>query len=223
MGTIYHNGKANLIQRPNSTKSIVENALLRVSPAFASTNIASNSSSLSTSTSETNSNSDPNIGGSNIITIGIPIAFVAGLLSFLSPCILPIIPSFVAFITGMSSEELLNKNSKRNTKSDKSPGFTTIDSNVDIKGTAEFEKQESIQKVSVIKSKTFIRGCLFILGFSLVFIALGASITAIGSAFHEYSRWIEIIGGIMIILFGLNLLGVLKIPGTHKRPRIQIH
>jgi cytochrome c-type biogenesis protein len=45
---------------------------------------------------------------------------------------------------------------------------------------------------------------------------LGASITAIGSAFHDYNRWIEIIGGILIILFGLNLLGVLKIPGTQR-------
>ena len=98
------------------------------------------------------------------------------------------------------------------------------DSNVDIKADVsgieaaeeEFEKQESIQKLSVVKSTTFLRGCLFILGFSLVFVALGASITAIGSAFHEYSRWIEIIGGIMIIIFGLNLLGILKIPGAQR-------
>ena len=150
---------------------------------------------------------------------------MAGILSFLSPCILPIIPSFVAFITGMSSDELLNKNNKRKSISDKNEkSSSTIGSNVDIKADVsgietaeeEFEKQESIQKVSVIKSTTFLRGCLFILGFSLVFVALGASITAIGSAFHEYSRWIEIIGGIMIIIFGLNLLGILKIPGAQR-------
>ncbi len=204
----------------------MEKALLQVSPAFASTNSPSNSSSLSTSTSGTNSNSDPNTAGSsNIATIGIPIAFVAGLLSFLSPCILPIIPSFVAFITGMSSDELLNKNNKRKSVSEKDEkSSSTIGSNVDIKADIsgieaaeeEFEKLESIQKASVIKSTTFLRGCLFILGFSLVFVVLGASITAIGSAFHEYSRWIEIIGGIMIIIFGLNLLGILKIPGAQR-------
>ena len=106
---------------------------------------------------------------------------------------------------------------------------STIGSNVDIKADVsgieeaaaeateeELEKQESIQKVSIIKSTTFLRGCLFILGFSIIFVALGASITAIGSAFHEYSRWIEIIGGIMIIIFGLNLLGVIKIPGAQR-------
>ncbi len=221
-GTIYHQWKGQFNPTAESTKSIVENALLQVFPAFASTN---NPSSLSTSTTGTNSNSDPSTGGSNITTIGIPIAFVAGLLSFLSPCILPIIPSFVAFITGMSSDELLNKNNKRKSFSEKDEkSSSTIGSNVDIKADIsgiesaeeEFEKQESIQKVSVIKSTTFLRGCLFILGFSLVFVALGASITAIGSTFHEYSRWIEIIGGIMIIIFGLNLLGILKIPGAQR-------
>ena len=127
----------------------------------------------------------------------------------------------------MSSDELLNKNNKRKSISNKDEkSSSTIGSNVDIKADVsgieaaveeEFEKQESIQKVSIIKSTTFLRGCLFILGFSLVFVALGNSITAIGSAFHEYSRWIEIIGGIMIIIFGLNLLGVLKIPRSSER------
>ncbi len=210
-----------------STKSLVENALLKVSPAFASTKSLSNSSSSASSTTPANQDSNAYTRtGSDITTIGIPIAFVAGLLSFLSPCILPIIPSFVAFITGMSSDELLNKNNKRKSISDKDEkSSSAMGSSVDIKADVsgieaaeeeEFDKQESVQKISVVKSTTFLRGCLFILGFSLVFVALGASITAIGSAFHEYSRWIEIIGGIMIIIFGLNLLGILKIPGAQR-------
>ena len=146
-GTIYHQWKGQFNPTAESTKSIVENALLQVSPAFASTNIASNSSSLSTSTSETNSNSDPNIGGSNIITIGIPIAFVAGLLSFLSPCILPIIPSFVAFITGMSSDELLNKNSKRKSISEiRMKSLPQNGSNVDIQSRYFRDEQRKNSK-----------------------------------------------------------------------------
>ena len=225
-GTIYHTWKGQFNPMSTNTKSLLEDALLKVSPAFASTNALSNSS-LSAGTTIT-ANQDSNTEtrtGSDITTIGIPIAFAAGLLSFLSPCILPIIPSFVAFITGMSSDELLNKNNKRKSSSDKDEkSSSTMGSEVDIKADVsgieeaeeEFRKQESIQKVSVVKSTTFLRGCLFILGFSLVFVALGASITAIGSTFHEYSRWIEIIGGIMIIIFGLNLLGVLKIPGAQR-------
>jgi cytochrome c-type biogenesis protein len=237
-GTIYHQWKGQFNPVSANTKALVEDALLKVSPAFASaagpatTTTSANSSSTSsplptTADISTNSGSlgDSNIQGGNIATIGIPIAFAAGLLSFLSPCILPIIPSFVAFITGMSSDELLNKNNKRKEGSSKYGESSdsldsSINNRIDTKTASgieeEFEKQESIQKVTTVKSTTFLRGCLFILGFSLVFVALGASITAIGSAFHEYSRWIEIIGGIMIILFGLNLLGILKIPGAQR-------
>lgn len=235
-GTIFHQWKGQFNPVSANTRALVEDALLKVSPAIASAMTLTNSSSPSSSSSSSSdiisptgpvsSNSDSNLGsttGSDIIALGIPIAFAAGLLSFLSPCILPIIPSFVAFITGMSSEELLNKNHKRKEGSkygepsdniDNSSSTNRIDSNAS--GMEEFEKQESTHKLTTVKSTTFLRGCLFILGFSLVFVALGASITAIGSAFHEYSRWIEIIGGIMIILFGLNLLGILKIPGTQR-------
>jgi len=210
-----------------STKSLVEDAIMKVSPAFASSNALSNSTLSASTATAANQDSNTDIRtGSDITTIGIPIAFAAGILSFLSPCILPIIPSFVAFITGMSSDELLNKNNKRksiseNDEKSSSTGGSNVDIKADVSGieTAaeeEFKNQESIQKISIIKSTTFIRGCLFILGFSLVFVALGASITAIGSVFHEYSRWIEIIGGIMIIIFGLNLLGILKIPGAQR-------
>jgi cytochrome c-type biogenesis protein len=212
-GTIYHQWKGQFNPMAASTKSIIESALADVSPtAFASpisningTATASTAKSISSSgqTSQSDVYSD-----NGLTTIGIPIAFAAGLLSFLSPCILPIIPSFVAFITGMSSDELLNKGNRRT--SSESNTFNTSRSR-------EVEEQQTpLQKTSVIKSMTFIRGCLFVLGFSIVFVALGASITAIGSAFHEYSRWIEIVGGVMIILFGLNLLGVLKIPGAQR-------
>jgi len=215
-GTIYHQWKGQFNPMAPSTKSIIENALSEVSPpAFASSAPNINDTTLSTTQSASNPTtfSDQSLQSdlesrNGLSTFAIPIAFAAGLLSFLSPCILPIIPSFVAFITGMSSDELLNKGNRR----------SSIESSAaNPNRSGEIEEQEApIQKTSVIKSMTFLRGCLFILGFSIVFVALGASITAIGSAFHEYSRWIEIIGGIMIILFGLNLLGVLKIPGAQR-------
>ncbi|WP_148685916.1 cytochrome c biogenesis protein CcdA [Candidatus Nitrosocosmicus hydrocola] len=234
-GTIYHQWKGQFNPVSANTKALVEDALLKVSPSFASaaelsnTTITANLSSTSSPTTDISTTpssiGDSNAIGSDITTIGIPIAFAAGLLSFLSPCILPIIPSFVAFITGMSSDELLNKNNKRKEGSPKYDDTSdsldsSINNKIDTKTASgveeEFEKHESVHKVTAVKSTTFLRGCLFILGFSLVFVALGASITAIGSAFHEYSRWIEIIGGIMIILFGLNLLGILKIPGAQR-------
>jgi len=156
---------------------------------------------------------------SDLSKIGIPLAFAAGLLSFLSPCILPLIPSYIAFITGTSSDEILNKNKKRN-KNEEVNHYNKINkkNNNDDDFTSGFGDKSNIQslRISFLKSNTFIRGSLFILGFSVVFVALGASITAIGSAFHEYSIWIERIGGIMLVIFGLNLFGLLKIPGSQR-------
>lgn len=229
-GTLYHQWKGQFNPVSDNTKSLVEDALSKVSPAFASPSTTSNPTNSTTDLGSSGSTSIERSTsvGSDFTTIGIPVAFAAGLLSFLSPCILPIIPSFVAFITGMSSDELLNRNNKKRNEGSSSRVGDSYDSlgsdiynRIDPKTASsgvgeELEKQESVHKKTSIKSTTFLRGCLFILGFSLVFVALGASITAIGSAFHEYSRWIEIIGGIMIILFGLNLLGILKIPGTQR-------
>lgn len=220
-GTIYHQWKGQFNPVSANTKALVENALLQVSPALTSpTNSTSSSSTTASSVASGLGGDSQAIDNSAITTIGIPLAFAAGILSFLSPCILPIIPSFVAFITGMSSDELLNRNNKRKEGSSYSDVSNNnndrkIDTNVPS-GAEELQEQGSVGKITAVKSTTFLRGCLFILGFSLVFVALGASITAIGSAFHEFSRWIEIIGGIMIILFGLNLLGVLKIPGAQR-------
>jgi cytochrome c-type biogenesis protein len=164
-------------------------------------------------------------------TIAYPVAFGAGILSFLSPCILPLIPSFVAFITGMSIEELTDKNGTRGTRKD-SKGRREVRA-----GTNESSKQETNQNEfyssltastgmseaskstspqTSSKHTALIRGLLFIAGFSVVFVALGASITALGALFFDYGRWIEIIGGVLLVVFGLHLLGVLRIPGTER-------
>jgi cytochrome c-type biogenesis protein len=179
-----------------------------------------------------------NIGSSaNYQTIAYPVAFGAGILSFLSPCILPLIPSFVAFITGMSIEELTGKNAVRNRKDNKygnkelpsTKDITKQETNQDdlyttssatSTGLSEASRSSSSSRSSYqyvsAKHTALIRGLLFIAGFSVVFVALGASITALGALFFDYGRWIEIIGGILLVVFGLHLLGVLRIPGTER-------
>lgn len=113
-------------------------------------------------------------------------AFTAGLLSFLSPCVLPLIPSYASFITGMSLESL----------------------------TATGEER------SRTRSAVLVHGVLFVSGFTLVFMLLGASATLIGSMFAFYSRWIERFGGLLLVIFGLYLLGVLRIPGAEREWRM---
>jgi cytochrome c-type biogenesis protein len=103
------------------------------------------------------------------------IAFTAGLLSFVSPCVLPLVPSYVSYITGLSFEELSGETTRR--------PITWI----------------------TIKS-----ALLFIAGFSTVFIAFGASATAVGQLFLLHQEALRRIGGLLIMLFGLYVMGLFK-------------
>lgn len=108
--------------------------------------------------------------------ISFPMAFLAGVLSFLSPCVLPLVPSYVSFITGISFEDL----------------------------TSGVDKKR-------IRYLTITNSLSFIFGFSAVFMTLGASSSAVGNILIDYQEWIRIIGGIVIIIFGLFVAGFLKI------------
>lgn len=119
-------------------------------------------------------------------TVSFPAAFLAGLLSFLSPCVLPLIPAYFTFITGFSLEEL--------TKDD-STG---------------------------IRKKVVLATVFFVLGFSLVFILMGASASYLGGLFFNYKELIRIIGGILIILLGIHLTGIIRIRGLDFEKRIHM-
>jgi cytochrome c-type biogenesis protein len=121
-----------------------------------------------------------------IQTVSYPAAFIAGLLSFLSPCVLPLIPAYFTFITGFSLEQL------------------TQDHN------------------AAIRKKVFLSTFFFVSGFSLVFITMGASASYIGGLMVTYKSWIRIIGGILIILFGIHLTGIIRIRGFDYEKRITI-
>jgi cytochrome c-type biogenesis protein len=109
------------------------------------------------------------------------LAFVAGLLSFLSPCVLPLVPSYVGFITGMTLPEVTGR-----------------------------------------RHTALIHAVLFVLGFSIVFVLLGASATALGRALNYYQVWLQRIGGLLIILFGLLCLGVFNLGALNKERRIHV-
>lgn len=119
--------------------------------------------------------------------VSYPFAFFAGILSFLSPCVLPLVPSYISFITGISFEELT--------------------SSVDRKR---------------ITFLTITNSAAFISGFSTVFIVLGISSSAIGSLLLEYLDIIRIIGGILIIIFGIFIAGFLKLDFLMKDKKIRL-
>ena len=115
------------------------------------------------------------------VSVGATVAFLAGLLSFLSPCVLPLVPSYLGFITGFTLEEMSGR-----------------------------------RRLAMIHS------LLFVTGFSLVFILLGASATALGRALNYYQDWVTRIGGALIIFFGLYLLGVIKLGFMDQEQRLHL-
>lgn len=119
--------------------------------------------------------------------ISILLAFGAGILSFLSPCVLPLIPGYISFISGASMQQL----------------------------TAGDE-------IKKVRTKVLLSSLFFVLGFSAVFIALGASATAIGKLLLQYMRPLSIAAGIVIILIGIHLTGMIKIPALYKEKRIHV-
>jgi cytochrome c-type biogenesis protein len=114
-------------------------------------------------------------------SVGLAVAFSAGLLSFLSPCVLPLIPSYVTFITGLS-----------------------LDDATQARRTA------------------VVHALLFVFGFSLIFVALGAGATLLGRLLVAYRDWIARIGGVLIIVFGLYLLGVFNVAAFSRERRVHL-
>jgi cytochrome c-type biogenesis protein len=108
--------------------------------------------------------------------ISLLIAFAAGLLSFVSPCVLPLVPSYVTYITGLTLEEL----------------------------TSETERAR-------VRGTIILNSLLFIAGFSAVFIAFGASASLAGQLLLTYQDFIRKLGGVLIIVFGLYVMGLLKL------------
>ncbi|MDH3497507.1 MAG: cytochrome c biogenesis protein CcdA [Gemmatimonadota bacterium] len=102
-------------------------------------------------------------------SVGLPLAFFAGVLSFLSPCVLPLIPSYVSFITGLSLED------------------------------AGARRWVALTHAS-----------MFVLGFTVIFVLLGASATALGTLLNYHRVWLERLGGALIVVFGFYLLGAFQ-------------
>jgi len=110
---------------------------------------------------------------SEIANVGLLTAFLAGFISFVSPCVLPLVPGYISFIAGRSLDEL-----------DAPTHFTRL--------------------------TLFGQAVLFVLGFSTVFIALGASATALGRLLLTYKQEANLVGGIVVVVFGLFMTGLIN-------------
>ena len=116
--------------------------------------------------------------------LSIPIAFVAGIASFLSPCVLPLVPGYISMLSGASIEEL---------KSDASGQLLT---------------------------RVLRNSLAFVAGFSLVFVLLGASATWVGQFLRAHQSTFNMIAGVIVVIFGLHLTGLVKIPLLYREARL---
>lgn len=112
---------------------------------------------------------------------GLAVAFGAGVLSFLSPCVLPLIPGYLTFLTGLGTED-----------------------------------------VTRARRITLLHALLFVLGFTLIFLALGATATVLGRVLLAGRGWISRAGGIIIIVFGVYLLGGLQTSVLSRERRVHL-
>lgn len=122
------------------------------------------------------------------VDISYAVSFLAGMLLFFSPCILPLIPSYISYLTGISFSEL--------------SGDLTVD------------RKKEIRIITILHS------LLFILGFSVVFILLGMTVTLLGAFLLEYQSILKRVGAIFIIFFGFLITGVIKIGFLGKEKKI---
>src|SRR5262252_8425551 len=108
--------------------------------------------------------------------VTIATVLLAGTLSFLSPCVLPLVPPYLVYLAGASLERL-----------------------------ADAEPEPAVRRDAIVAA------VLFVVGFSTVFVALGAGASALGAMIRAYSDWLATLAGISIIVMGLHFLGLTRI------------
>ncbi|MDP9302489.1 MAG: cytochrome c biogenesis protein CcdA [Actinomycetota bacterium] len=112
------------------------------------------------------------------------LAFLAGVISFTSPCCLPLMPGYVSYVTGVASETI---------------------------------------KVATLRSRVVGAGVLFVVGFSIVFTALGAAASSLGGVLLQNRESLIRIGGVLVIVMGFATMGVLRIPLLYREARFDLH
>jgi len=120
------------------------------------------------------------------MTISFSVAFFSGVVSFFAPCVLPLLPAYIAYVTGVSLKELKEK------------------------GMGPFRKRIIISSIA------------YVVGFSLVFTLLGSTAAGVGVIFRQHARLIQIFGGLLMIIFGLEFAGILRLPALARERRFSL-
>jgi len=158
---------------------------------------------------------------SGSLLLAAPIAFAAGVVSFLSPCVLPLVPGYLSFVTGLSGAELLGEEatSAQATKSGatQTVGAATAEGEA-VPAGATVVSTAVAASVARTKGRVVAGSLLFVLGFTAVFVSYGALFGALGSVLLQYQSIITRVLGLLVIGLGLMFLG--WIPGMQREFRV---
>jgi cytochrome c-type biogenesis protein len=148
---------------------------------------------------------------SGSLLLAAPIAFAAGVVSFLSPCVLPLVPGYLSFITGLTGAEIAGEDPKAVASAGAPAGASVV-------------KVADTEALVRTKGRVLLGSLLFVLGFTFVFVSYGALFGALGQALVQYQATISKVLGLLVIVMGLAFIGIL--PGfqrefrVHKMPTI---
>lgn len=118
--------------------------------------------------------------------VTLPAAAAAGLLSFLSPCVLPLVPPYLTFIAGTTIEDV------------------------------------AYQRLSRARRDVFLAAILFVLGFTTVFVALGATASVFGQVLRRNIGWLSVVAGFAIIVMGLHFIGLFRLSILYREKRVEV-
>ncbi|HEY5134179.1 MAG TPA: cytochrome c biogenesis protein CcdA [Candidatus Nanopelagicales bacterium] len=142
---------------------------------------------------------------SGSLLLAAPIAFAAGVVSFLSPCVLPLVPGYLSFITGLTGAELAGEEVPAGAAAGAGAGA----------GAVKVQDTETLVRT---KGRVLLGSLLFVLGFTFVFVSYGALFGALGQALVEYQQTISKVLGLLVIVLGLAFLGL--VPGFQREFRV---
>ncbi len=137
--------------------------------------------------------------------------FLEGLLSFISPCVLPMIPLYITYLIGENNQESIGVIESKDIKKEDSQKEKVEDKNT--------TKSKNKLKEKVSNKKLYLNSLFFILGFTIVFMLLGLFSSALGSFLTKYKLYINIVFGIVLLILGFNFLGVLQIGILNKEKK----
>lgn len=143
------------------------------------------------------------------LLVAVPVAFAAGTVSFLSPCVLPLVPGYLSYITGLTGAQLDVSSPQ---------GASVAAGSAHVSAAEQIPAKPSDVSVAEVRARVLVGTTLFIAGFTAVFVSFGALFGGLGATLLDHRDAISRVLGVIVIVFGLGFLGL--IPALQRQRRV---